>query len=121
MLKGLFKKVGSLFVGRKLDEAQLEELEEQLIMSDVSIDTTQHLLDGLREAARRGEVPSDEAALNVLQQQIAELMGSEPTPLQFSDDGITVWLFVGVNGVGKTTTIGKLGQRLVRQGHRPLF
>ncbi|MDQ3816055.1 MAG: signal recognition particle-docking protein FtsY [Armatimonadota bacterium] len=121
MLKGLFKKVGSLFVGRKLDEAQLEELEEQLIMSDVSIETTQHLLDSLREAARRGEVPTDEAALEVLQRQIAGLLGSEPSPLQFSSDGITVWLFVGVNGVGKTTTIGKLGHRLVQQGYRPLF
>jgi len=121
MLKGLFKKVGSLFVGRKLDEAQLEELEEQLIMSDVSIDTTQHLLDGLREAARRGEVPTDEAALDVLQQHIAELLGSEPAPLRFAPDGITVWLFVGVNGVGKTTSVGKLAHRLVREGHRPLL
>src|SRR3712207_4148170 len=103
MLRNFFKKVSGLLTGRKLDDELLEELEEQLIMGDVSIDTAQHLIDGLREAARRGEVPTDEEVLGVLQTQIAELLGGEPEPLQFADRGVTVWLFVGVNGVGKTT------------------
>ena len=121
MLKNIFKKVGSLITGRKLDEALLDELEEQLVLSDVSIDTTQHLIDALRDAARRGEVRTDDAALGVLKAEIVQLLGEEPVPLQFAPDGITVWLFAGVNGVGKTTTVGKLAYRLAREGHRPLL
>jgi fused signal recognition particle receptor len=120
MLRGIFKKVSAIFTGRKLDEALLEELEEQLVMSDVSLDTTQHLIDSLREAAKRGETPTDEAALEVLKAQVAHILGDEPAPLTFAD-GITVWLFVGVNGVGKTTSIGKLATRLVKEGHNPLL
>jgi fused signal recognition particle receptor len=121
MLKNLFKKVGSLITGRRLDDALLDELEEQLILSDVSIDTTEHLIDALRGAAKRGEVKDDDAALAVLKAEIVNLLGAEPTPLQYSPDGMTVWLFAGVNGVGKTTTVGKLAYRLAREGRRPLL
>jgi len=121
MLKGIFKKVGAVFNGRKLDEELLEELEEQLIMSDVSMDTTAHLIDGLRDAARRGDVPTDEDALLALQDGVADLLGSSDRPLKFAAEGITVWLFVGVNGVGKTTTVGKLAHRFAREGRKPLL
>jgi fused signal recognition particle receptor len=121
MLRNFFKKVGGLLAGRKLDEELLEELEEQLIMGDVSIDTAQHLIDGLREAARRGEVSTDEDALGVLQQQITELLGGETVPLKLAASGVTVWLFVGVNGVGKTTTVGKVAHLLTREGYKPLL
>lgn len=118
---GFLQRVASVFTGRKIDESVLEDLEEQLIMSDVSMDTAQHLIDVLRDAARRGQVPNDEAAIGVLKQQITDLLGREAAPLRFADSGTTVWLFVGVNGVGKTTTIGKLAYRLAREGHRPLL
>ena len=114
MLRGLFKKVGSIIAGRKLDEALLEELEEQLVMGDVSLDTTQHLIDNLRAAAARGEAPTDEAAIEVLKQQVTEILAAQSTQLEYSD-GITVWLFVGVNGVGKNTTIGKVAHWLKAQ------
>lgn len=118
---GFFKKVASVFAGRKIDETVLEELEEQLIMSDVSIDTAQHLIETLRIAAKRGDVPNDEAAQAVLKQEISSLLGQEAAPLHFAEHGVTVWLFVGVNGVGKTTTIGKLARRLSGEGHKPLL
>lgn len=121
MLKGLFKKVTQSISGRKLDEEMLEELEEQLVMSDVSIDTAGHLISGLREAARRGEVPTDEDAIQALQDGVASLLGSGDRPLRFAAEGITVWLFVGVNGVGKTTSVGKLAHKLSQQGRKPLL
>ena len=121
MLKGFFKKVTSLIAGRKLDAELLDELEEQLIMSDVSLDTASHLIDALRNAARHGEVPTDADAVAVLQREIAAILGADATPLQTNPDGLTVWLFVGVNGVGKTTSVGKLAHRLVQQGHKPLI
>lgn len=120
MLRGLFKKVGSIIAGRKLDESLLEELEEQLVMSDVSLNTTSHLIDNLRAAAGRGEAPTDEAALEVLKKQVTDILGATSSTLEYSDD-ITVWLFVGVNGVGKTTTIGKVAHWLASHGRKPLL
>ena len=121
MLKGFFKKVTSLIAGRKLDAELLDELEEQLIMSDVSLDTASHLIDALRDAARHGQVPTDADAIAVLLREIAAILGDETTPLQTNPGGLTVWLFVGVNGVGKTTSVGKLAHRLVQEGHKPLI
>ena len=121
MLKGLFKKVSAVFNGRKLDDELLDELEEQLIMSDVSVDTAGHLLDGLRDAAKRGDVPTDEDAIQALKDGVADLLGSSDRPLRWAQDGITVWLFVGVNGVGKTTTVGKLAYLFAQQGKKPLL
>jgi fused signal recognition particle receptor len=121
MLKGFFQKIGSAVGGRKIDEDLLEELEEQLIMGDVSIYTTQHLIDRLRQANRRGEVSADDGAQAALQTQVIDLLGGDAVPLHFAPEGLTVWLIVGVNGVGKTTTIGKLAKRLQKQGHRTLL
>ena len=87
--------------GRTLDEEMLDDLEEQLVMGDVSIETAGVLIQGLRDAAKRGEVPTDEEAIEVLQDLVASMLGSSDRPLKYAQDGITVWLFVGVNGVGK--------------------
>src|SRR5690606_5778510 len=100
MLRGIFQKLGAAVSGRKLDEALLEEWEEQLIMSDVSLATTTRLLDELREAAKKGQAQTDEAALGVLKNAAIEVLGEETAPLQFADSGLTVWLIAGVNGVG---------------------
>jgi fused signal recognition particle receptor len=121
MLRGIFQKLGAAVSGRKLDEALLEEWEEQLIMSDVSIQTTQYLLDRLREAAKRGEAPDEEAALQVLKREAIELLGEQTEPLHFAPEGLTVWLIAGVNGVGKTTTAGKVAAWLKSQGRKPIL
>jgi fused signal recognition particle receptor len=122
MLRGIFQKLGAAVGGRKLDEALLEEWEEQLIMSDVSLATTERLLDALREAAKKGRAPDDEAALGVLKEEAIEILGQETAPLQFSETGLTVWLIAGVNGVGKTTTTGKIAHWLqTEKGKKPLL
>jgi fused signal recognition particle receptor len=122
MLRGIFQKLGAAVGGRKLDEALLEEWEEQLIMSDVSLATTERLLDALREAAKKGRAPDDEAALGVLKEEAIEILGQETAPLRFSETGLTVWLIAGVNGVGKTTTTGKIAHWLqTEKGKKPLL
>lgn len=122
MLRGIFQKLGAVVSGRKLDEALLEEWEEQLIMSDVSIATTTRLLDELREASKKGDVPNDEAALDVLKQSAVGLLGEQTVPLKFAESGLTVWLIAGVNGVGKTTTTGKIAYWLqYAKGKKPLL
>lgn len=123
MLKGLFGRVGQVFSsGRKLDEDVLDELEEQLVMSDVSVETATFLIDGLRRAAQRGEVRDSDEAQEVLQDLVARVLGSSERALKMAPSGeLTVWLFIGVNGVGKTTSVGKIADRLIGEGHQPLL
>jgi len=122
MLRGIFQKLGGAISGRKLDENLLEEWEEQLIMSDVSLATTTRMLDEMREAAKKGQAQNDEAALEVLKQAAVGVLGEETAPLQFAESGLTVWLIAGVNGVGKTTTTGKIAYWLQHEkGKKPLL
>ena len=120
MLRGFFQNMGGVF-GRKLDDELLDELEEQLILSDVSVSTASKLVDELRAANKRGQIHDDGAARDYLQNRVIELLGVQTSPLQFNSNGLTVWLFTGVNGVGKTTSIGKMAHRLVEEGHAPLL
>jgi fused signal recognition particle receptor len=120
MIKGLFQRIGGLG-GRRLDEDLIDELEEGLILSDVSVSTASELIGDLRAGARRGQITTDEAARDFLKSRVIEHLGAETAALQFNPNGITVWLFIGVNGVGKTTSIGKLAHRLKEEGHTPLL
>jgi fused signal recognition particle receptor len=120
MLKGLFQRLGS-FGGRRLDDDFIDEIEEGLILSDVSISTASQLISDLREAAKRGQVPDDDAARDFLKKRVVEMLGVQTAALNFNPNGLTVWLFIGVNGVGKTTSIGKLAHRLKSEGHTPLL
>lgn len=120
MLKGLFQRIGGA-LGRRLDDELLDELEEGLILSDVSTTTAAQLIDELRQGARRGEVRDDEAARDFLKGRVIELLGAQTATLGFNPDGLTVWLFIGVNGVGKTTSIGKMAHRLKAEGRAPLL
>ena len=141
MFKSLFGKIG----GRRVDEALLEDWEETLVMSDVSLDTTEYLIDSVREAVRRGRISDDEEAQQILHDQVAAILDGagqntgqsderetttvvaqtlkqNTAALRFAPAGqLTVWLFVGVNGVGKTTSIGKLAAQMKRKKHRPLL
>jgi fused signal recognition particle receptor len=120
MLKGLFQRLGGLG-GRRLDDEFLDELEEGLILSDVSVSTASQLIAELREAAKRGQAPTDEAARDYLKSRVIEMLGAQTASLDFNPNGLSVWLFIGVNGVGKTTSIGKMAHRLKDEGHRPLL
>jgi fused signal recognition particle receptor len=106
--------------GRKgVDEATFEELEEALILADVGITTTNRILADLRAKVRAGSISSADpsALLQALQADLVSMFDGDDGSLAFGEaDGPTVWLFVGVNGVGKTTTIGKLALREAQAG-----
>jgi len=121
MLKNLFKKVTALVGAAKLDEDVFEELEEQLILSDVSASIALDMVDDLRQAANKRQIKTPAEATGFLEGAVIEMIGDQATHLHFADSGITVWLFVGVNGVGKTTSIGKVAHALKSQGKNPLL
>jgi fused signal recognition particle receptor len=114
--KGFIEKVESIFKGRPVDEETLEELEETLILSDVGAGSAAEIVGHLRERAGRGEIREADSVKDFLKKEMTSLLGS-PQPLVVFGERPFVILTVGVNGVGKTTTIGKLASRFKNQGH----
>lgn len=107
-----------------LDVGSLEQLEELLLESDFGVPATMRLVDAVEKPARLGKIRTEAQFEQALAGEISAILssGADRTALQFAPAGTpTVILMVGVNGVGKTTTIGKLANRLKKQGRRPLL
>jgi len=113
--KTLVEKVETVFTGRKIDEQTLEELEEILILSDVGTKAASEIMDVLREKAKKGEVNDVGSVRELLKREMIAILG-ESQPLVVNGNKPFIILAVGVNGVGKTTTIGKLAGRFHSQG-----
>jgi fused signal recognition particle receptor len=105
-----------------VDEQTWEELEEALLRADIGVATTTSLLGDLRRRAAAGDIRGGDAVVAALRQGLREsLAGAGGTDLALEPGVTNVWLFVGVNGVGKTTTIGKVARREALAGHTPLL
>ena len=100
----------------EVNESIWEQLEEALILADVGMAATSSVLDRLKKTAEDEQITKGPELLEALKVQMKSDLDIDRT-LELNCEGIPVWLFVGVNGVGKTTTIGKLGQSLSVQGH----
>ena len=113
----IFKPFTSLFKSlRRVDEDLLEELEEILVCADVGASTTEEILDQLRAEIKENKIKDTEDVKNALKSIMHGIVG-EGGEIVFSN-GITVILVIGVNGVGKTTSIGKISASLKRQGKK---
>ncbi len=121
--RGFGDRLRSLFrLKRELDAELFEELETLLLSADVGAETTLAVIDALTGAVKRRELGDGEAVLAALKHQLIEILGPCEQPLQIDPANAPhVILVVGVNGVGKTTTIGKLAQRLEREGRSVLL
>ena len=107
----------ALFSGKQIDDDLYEELETQLLMSDVGMDTTMKLIDRLTDHADRKQLKDADALYGLLKDEMTEILAKADEPLVIhNDDGPFVILMVGVNGVGKTTTIGKMAKQFQQQG-----
>ena len=111
--------LANLLPGGKIDEAVLDELETRLIGADVGIETTEAILGGLRRQVARKELGSLDALLGALRKGMLDIVGPVSQPLVVDESKRPfVILVVGVNGSGKTTTIGKLARSLVQDGRK---
>ena len=106
----------SLFRGKKIDDDLFEELEEQLLIADVGVDTTRKIIANLTEGASRKQLRDAEALYGLLKDEMGEILAKVDEPLNIEGKTPFVILMVGVNGVGKTTTIGKLARQFEQQG-----
>ncbi|MGW7677495.1 signal recognition particle-docking protein FtsY [Shewanella sp. S23-S33] len=106
-----------LFRGKKIDDDLFEELEEQLLIADVGVETTTRLIKNLTEHASRKQLKDAEALYELLRDELQKTLDPVAIPLVPDNaNGPFVILMVGVNGVGKTTTIGKLAKQYQSQG-----
>lgn len=106
-----------LFRDKKIDDDLFEELETHLLLADVGVDTTSKIITSLTESANRKQLKNAEALYDLLKIELKKIIEPVAKPLEVnSDDGPFVILMVGVNGVGKTTTIGKLAKKFQAQG-----
>ena len=100
--------IGSVLGRSAIDDSVWEELEDALLIADVGMGVATSLLDPLREGVDKGDIDSPDALIAALRESmIAQLAGANRELAMRPDEGTSIWLFVGVNGVGKTTTIGK--------------
>ena len=106
----------SLFRGKKIDDDLFEELEEQLLIADVGVETTRKIITNLTEGASRKQLRDAEALYGLLKEEMSDILVKVDEPLSVAGKTPFVILMVGVNGVGKTTTIGKLARQFEQQG-----
>ena len=125
---GLGSGLANLIVGSKqIDDDLLEELETQLLMADVGVEATQSLIATLTEKMNRKELKDADALMAALKHELSQMLASSAKPLTLSEPEVEgkktpyVILMVGVNGVGKTTTIGKLTKKFQAEGKKVML
>ncbi|MCE5323694.1 signal recognition particle-docking protein FtsY [bacterium] len=123
LFKGIFGKVDQLLTGRRpIDDELFDELEELLIQADLSIHTTTKLVDSLRDITRKERLrESDEIRDHLKSLLVAILAEGDGQGISVPEHVPAVYMFVGVNGVGKTTTIAKLANRFKNHGKRVIL
>lgn len=118
--KSFIEKVETVFIGRTIDDESIEEFEEILISSDVGVAASAEIIRFFREKARKGDIKGSGDVRDLLKEEMAALLGPKQ-PLLITGEKPFVILTVGVNGVGKTTTIGKLAGRFTAEGKSVLL
>lgn len=115
---GMFGRIGSIFQANEISDELWEELEELLIVGDVGMETTMELVEATQRRVRQENIKTTDDAYLVLKQEMVKLLQSDE-PLHIDEPRIlTVVLVVGVNGSGKTTTLGKMAYRYRQEGRR---
>ena len=104
----------------QIDEDFYEELEETLILSDVGADTAMQIVERLRKKVKEQKLKEPEAVRELLRQEMAELLRADD-PAVLEEGAMNILLVIGVNGAGKTTSIGKMADQLRREGYRVLL
>ena len=112
------EKINNVFSNfRKVDEDFLEELEEILIMADIGVDTSVKIINNLRERVKKEKIEDEEEVKNALREEMQKILDISNKELHLNTKP-SVILVIGVNGVGKTTSIGKIANRLAKDGKK---
>src|SRR4030042_2056566 len=121
--QGFVEKIGLRCLGRKtIDLDLLDELEALLFEADLGVKTTTELIEGVRQGLKRGDLQDPERIKEFIKQEILRILhaGEKPLSIDFAKTKPFVFMVVGVNGGGKTTTIGKIAHQYSSQGKKVL-
>jgi len=121
--QGFVEKIDQLFLGKKtIDQDLLDELEILLYEADLGVKTTSQLIEGVKEGLKRGELQAPDKVKDFIKQEILSILksGENPLSINFAQTKPFVFMVVGVNGGGKTTTIGKIAYQYTSQGKKVL-
>lgn len=119
-LKQGLAKTKQVFSFTKVDENLLDELEEKLIIADVGMETTEKIIDNLRTRIKKGNLKEAEQVKQALREEIEEIFKDNNPELDLTNKPAVI-LMVGVNGAGKTTSIGKIANNLIKQGKKVII
>ena len=119
--QGFVSKIFGVFNGKEIDDDLYEELEEALIAGDVGVETALEITERLRKRAKTDKIKYASDLKGALAEEIADLLGQEVAPLALAKGELNIILVVGVNGVGKTTSIGKISSRLSKDGYKVIL
>ncbi|MDR2712514.1 MAG: signal recognition particle-docking protein FtsY [Clostridiales bacterium] len=121
--ENLVDKVTEVFRGRKISEDLYDDLEEALIAADVGVETSLLLVERLRIRVKEDKLSDGEQLQPILEEEIAKLLTKNELPpgIPLASDKLNILVIIGVNGVGKTTTIGKLASRYINEGKKVLL
>ncbi len=103
-----------------IDDAFLEELEECLLLADMGAPTALQLIDAIDKEKTNGSLKTKQEAIDYLRKRIAHIFNTVQKPLPEASEGVSIYLFIGINGAGKTTSIGKLAHHFKQQGKKVL-
>ena len=109
---------------KNIDEDYFEELEDILIMADIGINTVMNFVDKLKDRVKKEKITDSNSLKDIIVDELFIMYVSDniiDSKIHYNEDGPTVILFVGVNGVGKTTTIGKMASQMIKQGKKVLL
>ncbi|MHB9313553.1 signal recognition particle-docking protein FtsY [Fusobacterium polymorphum] len=120
--EGFFSKLKNIFTSKsKVDDSIYEELEDLLLQSDVGLSMTTNLINQLEKEVKANKVDNTDEVYEILKRLMSEFLLSQDSKIYLKDDKINIILIVGVNGVGKTTTIGKLALKYKKLGKKVLL
>ena len=119
--QGFVSKIFGVFNGKEIDDDLYEELEEALIAGDVGVETALEITERLRKRAKTDKIKYASDLKGALAEEIVDLLGQEVAPLALAKGELNIILVVGVNGVGKTTSIGKISSRLSKDGYKVIL
>lgn len=111
----------SMLAGKRLDDALIRDLEARLIQSDVGVKTSLRLIDGVKKAYKSGDMQTGDEVLEYLKRELKALWPQQDRELRFAEEGPTVILVAGVNGVGKTTSVAKIASAIRGQNKTVLL
>lgn len=117
----LVGRITEILTGRKLDQSLIDEIEEALLQADVGVRATERLIEELRRLARREKAVEEPEVRAVLEREIAAILTTSSTSKQVNATKPEIWLITGVNGAGKTTSVGKLAIHFSRLGKKVMI